>query len=56
MPELGKKFTALIGGILTILGLAGVPLSIKTGSTTKLFLSTLSFFAGIFVLGWAAKQ
>ncbi len=54
--SLGKFISILVGAVLAIVGLGGVPLAIKAGSVNQLILFTLCLFVGIGILGWAYKE
>jgi hypothetical protein len=56
MPDLVKTMKILAGSALTIIGIAWVPSAIRSGNASGLFWSTIGFFAGVLILGWAAKE
>ncbi len=50
-----KVLCILIGAIMVIVGIGGVPLAVLAGEVHKLVLYTVLLFAGIGILGWANK-
>jgi len=57
MPEGAARFISVVfGAVLAIIGVAGVPLAVLSGSWTRLVLFTVMLFAGIGILGWAYKE
>jgi hypothetical protein len=56
MEGAGKSVVLFLGTAFTIIGLGGVPLAVRSNNMSNLALSTLSFFIGVGMLGWAYKE
>ena len=56
MEGAAKFIVVIVGALLTIFGVGGVPLAVQAGNMTNLALFTVMFFAGIGILGWAYRE
>lgn len=55
--ESAQKFIGYaFGAFLAVTGIVGVPLAVQSNNFTLGMLSSIALFAGIFILGWIARE